>query len=66
MNLLVVEPGMAPYEKEIAGLSEMQTMVCGEMLEKVRDTARNMGNGIEQAINPRQQERGSQNRRHSR
>ena len=40
--------------------------VCGEMLEKVRDAARNMGNGIEQAISPRQQERGSQNRRRSR
>ncbi len=40
--------------------------VCGEMLEKVRDVARSMGNGIEQAISPRQQERGSQNRRRSR
>ncbi len=29
MNLLVVEPGTAPYEKEINGLSEMQAMVDG-------------------------------------
>ena len=29
MNVLVVEPGMAPYEKEINGLSEMQATVGG-------------------------------------
>ena len=29
MNVLVVEPGMAPYEKEINGLQEMQAVVGG-------------------------------------
>lgn len=29
MNVLVVEPGMLPYEKEINGLSEMQAVVGG-------------------------------------
>ena len=29
MNVLVVEPGMAPYEKEINGLKEMQAAVGG-------------------------------------
>ena len=29
MNVLVVEPGMAPYEKEINGLTEMQSVVGG-------------------------------------
>lgn len=29
MNVLVVEPGMAPYEKEINGLAEMQETVGG-------------------------------------
>lgn len=29
MNVLVVEPGMAPYEKEINGLEEMQETVGG-------------------------------------
>lgn len=29
MNVLVVEPGYAPYEKEINGLSEMQALVGG-------------------------------------
>lgn len=29
MNVLVVEPGMAPYEKEINGLDEMQATVGG-------------------------------------
>lgn len=29
MNVLVVEPGMAPYEKEINGLTEMQAVVGG-------------------------------------
>ena len=29
MNVLVVEPGMLPYEKEIDGLSEMQAVVGG-------------------------------------
>lgn len=29
MNVLVVEPGMAPYEKEINGLAEMQDTVGG-------------------------------------
>lgn len=29
MNVLVVEPGMAPYEKEINGLKEMQATVGG-------------------------------------
>lgn len=29
MNVLVVEPGMAPYEKEINGLNEMQAIVGG-------------------------------------
>lgn len=29
MNVLVVEPGYAPYEKEIDGLKEMQAIVGG-------------------------------------
>ena len=29
MNVLVVEPGIAPYEKEINGLEEMQAVVGG-------------------------------------
>lgn len=29
LNVLVVEPGMAPYEKEINGLKEMQATVGG-------------------------------------
>ena len=29
MNVLVVEPGMVPYEKEINGLEEMQAVVGG-------------------------------------
>lgn len=29
MNVLVVEPGMAPYEKEINGLEDMQAIVGG-------------------------------------
>ena len=29
MNVLVVEPGYAPYEKEINGLEEMQGVVGG-------------------------------------
>lgn len=29
MNVLVVEPGVAPYEKEINGLTEMQATVGG-------------------------------------
>lgn len=29
MNVLVVEPGVVPYEKEINGLSEMQAVVGG-------------------------------------
>ena len=29
MNVLVVEPGMMPYEKEINGLNEMQAVVGG-------------------------------------
>ena len=29
MNVLVVEPGMAPYEKEVNGLKEMQATVGG-------------------------------------
>ena len=29
MNVLVVEPGMAPYEKEINGLKDMQAIVGG-------------------------------------
>ena len=29
MNVLVVEPGFAPYEKEINGLEEMQSTVGG-------------------------------------
>lgn len=29
MNVLVVEPGMVPYEKEINGLQEMQEVVGG-------------------------------------
>ena len=31
MNVLVVEPGMAPYEKEINGLTEMQAVVGGNI-----------------------------------
>ena len=30
MNVLVVEPGMAPYEKEIDGLKDMQAIVGGK------------------------------------
>ena len=29
MNVLIVEPGLLPYEKEINGLSEMQAVVGG-------------------------------------
>ena len=29
LNVLVVEPGYAPYEKEINGLREMQAVVGG-------------------------------------
>lgn len=29
LNVLVVEPGIAPYEKEINGLKEMQATVGG-------------------------------------
>ena len=29
MNVLVVEPGIVPYEKEISGLEEMQAVVGG-------------------------------------
>lgn len=29
MNVLVVEPGYLPYEKEINGLEEMQAVVGG-------------------------------------
>lgn len=29
LNVLVVEPGMVPYEKEINGLEEMQAVVGG-------------------------------------
>lgn len=53
MNVLVVEPGMAPYEKEINGLEEMQAVVGGpitalypfeEMVTIVaNDEALNMG-----------------------
>ena len=31
MRVLMVEPGMAPYEKEINGLTEMQTAVGGRI-----------------------------------
>ena len=31
MRALMVEPGMAPYEKEINGLKEMQTAVGGRI-----------------------------------
>ena len=31
MNVLVVEPGMMPYEKEINGLEEMQATVGGSI-----------------------------------
>ena len=31
MNVLIVEPGMAPYEKEINGLEEMQATVGGRI-----------------------------------
>ena len=31
MNVLVVEPGMAPYEKEINGLKDMQAIVGGRI-----------------------------------
>ena len=33
MRVLMVEPGMAPYEKEINGLEEMQAVVGGPMLQ---------------------------------
>ena len=29
MNVLVVEPGVMPYEKEVNGLHEMQAVVGG-------------------------------------
>lgn len=32
MNVLVVEPGRLPYEREIGGLEEMQAVVGGPML----------------------------------
>ena len=38
----------------------------GEALESVRDTTRKVGDGIEQAINPRQQERGGPRRYNAR
>lgn len=38
----------------------------GEALESVRDTTRKVGDGIEQAINPRQQERGGPRRYNTR
>lgn len=31
LNVLVVEPGYAPYEKEINGLREMQAVVGGDI-----------------------------------
>lgn len=31
MNVLVVEPGMVPYEKEIDGLKDMQAIVGGRI-----------------------------------
>ncbi len=31
MNVLVVEPGMAPYEKEVNGLNDMQAVVGGHI-----------------------------------
>ena len=31
LNVLVVEPGYAPYEKEISGLREMQAVVGGNI-----------------------------------
>ena len=31
MNVLVVEPGRAPYEKEVHGLTEMQAVVGGSI-----------------------------------
>ena len=31
MNVLVVEPGRAPYEKEVNGLKEMQAVVGGSI-----------------------------------
>ena len=34
MNVLVVEPGMMPYEKEVNGLEEMQDTV-GEYIEAI-------------------------------
>lgn len=53
-------PEWGAYEDNLyTGLS---ASVRGEMLEGVRATARNIGNNIEQTINPRQQERG--NNRH--
>ena len=53
-------PEWGVYEDNLyTGLS---ASVRGEMLEGVRATARNIGNNIEQTINPRQQERG--NNRH--
>ena len=33
MNVLVVEPGCLPYEREISGLEEMQAVVGGPMLQ---------------------------------
>ncbi len=55
-------PEWGVYEDNLyTGLS---ASVRGEMLEGIRAAARNMGNSIEQTINPRQQERG--NNRHFR
>ena len=33
MNVLVVEPGCLPYEREIGGLEKMQAVVGGPMLQ---------------------------------
>lgn len=57
----------APDVKHVAGCYEgLPASTRGEVLEKVRDSARKVGDGVEQAINPRQQERGGHRRYNAR
>lgn len=46
MNVLVVEPGCLPYEREIGGLEEMQAVVVGPItvLYPWKDQAAIVGN----------------------
>ena len=57
----------APDVQHVAGCYEgLPASTRGEALEKVRDSARRVGDGVEQAINPRQQERGGHRRYNAR